>query len=92
MRIDSYLHCIRLTKSRSLAQAIIDQGHLRLNGKRVLKPSEPVHVGSIIALPLRGDVRVLKVVALPARRGPPGEARCAYEEIEPQPTAGGAAA
>ena len=92
MRIDRYLHCIRLTKSRSLAQAIIDQGHLRLDGKRVLKASEPVHVGSIIAFPLRGDVRVLKVVALPARRGPADEAHCAYEEIEPRATAGGAAA
>ena len=92
MRIDRYLHCIRLTKSRSLAQAIIDQGHLRLDGKRVLKPSEPVHVGSIIALPLRGDVRVLKVIALPERRGTAVEARCAYEEIQLRSTAGGAAA
>ena len=81
MRIDSYLHCIRLVKSRSLAQRVIDSGHLRIDGKRVLKPSETVRVGSIIALALRDQVRILKVIALPARRGPPAEARACYSEL-----------
>ncbi len=81
MRIDRYLHCIRLVKSRTLAQALIDTGHVRLDGKRVAKTSEEVRVGSIIALPLRGEVRVLRAVALPPRRGPPAEARACYEEL-----------
>lgn len=81
MRIDRYLHCIRLVKSRSLAQALIDNGHVRIDGKRVLKPSEPVRVGSTIALPLRGEVRVLRVLALPERRGPVAEARACFEEL-----------
>ena len=81
MRIDRYLHCIRLLKSRTLAQAIIEEGHARIDGKRVAKPSEPVRVGSVIALPLHDRVRVLRVVALPEHRGPASEARCAYEEI-----------
>ena len=83
MRIDRYLHCIRLVKSRTLAQAIIGQGRTRLDGHRVVKPSEAVHVGSIIALPLHDHVRVLRVLALPERRGPASEARCAYQEIDP---------
>ena len=29
VRIDRYLHCIRLVKSRTLAQALIDAGHVR---------------------------------------------------------------
>lgn len=82
MRIDRYLHCIRLVKSRTLAQGLIDTGHVRINGKRVAKPSEPVKVGSILALPLRGAVRIIEVLALPDRRGPPAEARCAYREID----------
>ena len=82
MRIDLFLHRIRLVKSRTLAQALIDQGRTRVDGKRVEKPSEPVRVGSVIAVPLRGRVRILRVLALPARRGPPAEARQAYEEIE----------
>ena len=82
MRIDRYLHCIRLTKSRSLAQRLIEDGHVRLDGKRIAKAAEEVRVGSVLALPLRGEVRVLRILALPSRRGPPAEARLAYEEID----------
>ena len=81
MRIDRYLHCIRLVKSRTLAQGVIDTGYVRIDGKRVEKVSEQVRVGSTIALPLRGEVRVLRVLALPQRRGPAGEARACYEEL-----------
>ena len=87
MRIDRYLHCIRLVKSRTLAQAVIEAGHVRIDGRRVDKPSEGVRVGSIVALPLGDRVRVLKVLALPVRRGPASEARACYEELgidEPQ--------
>jgi ribosome-associated heat shock protein Hsp15 len=81
LRIDRYLHCIRLVKSRSLAQGLIDTGHVRIDGKRVAKASETVRVGSIIALPLRDHVRVLRVLALPNRRGPAAEARTCYQEL-----------
>ena len=81
MRIDRYLHCIRLVKSRTLAQALIETGHVRIDGKRVEKPSEPVRIGSVIALPLRDKVRVLRVLALPDRRGPAAEARTCYDDI-----------
>lgn len=82
MRIDRYLHCIRLVKSRTLAQSIIETGYVRIDGRRIEKPSEEVRAGSAVALPLRGRVRVLKVVSLPERRGPAAEARACYQEIE----------
>jgi ribosome-associated heat shock protein Hsp15 len=81
VRIDRFLFFIRLLKSRTLAQAVIDMGNVRIDGKRVEKASEEVRVGSIVALPLRGQVRILRVLALPARRGPAGEARTCYEEL-----------
>lgn len=81
MRIDRYLHCIRLAKSRTLAQSLVEAGHIRIDGKRAIKPSEPVRVGSIVALPLHGEVRILRVLALPHRRGPASEARNCYEEL-----------
>ena len=81
MRIDRYLHCIRLVKSRTLAQALIDTGHIRIDGRRVEKPSDSVRVGSVIALPLHGRTRILKVLAIPSRRGPPVEARTCYQEL-----------
>ena len=81
MRIDRYLHCIRLIKSRTLAQGLIETGHVRIDGKRVLKSAEEVREGQVIALPLRGAIRILRVISLPARRGPAAEARCCYEEV-----------
>lgn len=88
MRIDRFLFFIRLVKSRTLAQAIVDEGHVRIDGRRVEKSSDEVHVGSVVGLPLRGQVRILRVVSLPKRRGPPPEARLCYEELgidEPKP-------
>jgi ribosome-associated heat shock protein Hsp15 len=87
VRLDRYLFFIRLVKSRTLAQALIEQGHVRLDGKRVAKPAEEVRVGSVIALPLHGRVHILRVADLPARRGPAAEARLAYEEIDAAPAA-----
>ena len=81
MRIDRYLHCIRLVKSRTLAQGVIETGHVRIDGRRVEKPSEEVRVGSIVALPLHDRVRILKVLCLPERRGPAPEARLCYQEL-----------
>lgn len=81
MRIDRFLHCIRLVRSRTLAQAIIDEGHVRIDGRRVEKPSEEIRLGSVLALPLHDEVRILKVLALPQRRGPAAEARLCYEEL-----------
>jgi ribosome-associated heat shock protein Hsp15 len=81
VRIDRYLHCIRLVKSRTLAQAVIDTGYVRIDGKRIGKSSEEVHIGSVVALPLHGNVRVLRVLSLPDRRGPATEARACYEEL-----------
>lgn len=81
VRIDRFLHCIRLVKSRTLAQGVIDTGHVRIDGRRVEKASEPVRVGSVVALPLHGRVRILRVLSLPARRGPAAEARACYLEV-----------
>jgi ribosome-associated heat shock protein Hsp15 len=81
MRIDRFLHWIRLVKSRTLAQAIIETGYVRIDGRRIEKPSDDVRVGSVVALPLYGRVRILKVICLPRRRGPAREAQACYEEV-----------
>ena len=81
VRIDRFLFFIRLVKSRTLAQSVIGAGHVRIDGKRVEKPSEAVRTGSIVALPLHGDVHILRVLRLPTRRGPAPEARACYEEL-----------
>ena len=82
MRVDLFLHRIRMVKSRTLAQGLIEVGRVRIDGKQVSKASESVRVGSIIAFPLHDRVRIIRVLTLPERRGPAPEARLHYEEIK----------
>lgn len=81
MRVDRFLFFARLLKSRTLAQGLVETGHVRIDRKRVEKSSEEVRVGSVVALPLHDKIRVLRVLALPGRRGPAAEARACYEEL-----------
>ena len=81
MRIDRFLFFIRLLKSRTQAQGLIDEGYVRIDGRRVEKTSDQIAVGSVIALPLRDRIRIIRVLALPLRRGPAPEARACYEEV-----------
>ena len=81
LRIDRLLWFLRLSKSRAKAQAIVAAGHVRLNGRHVERASACVKAGDVIALPLNDAVRIVRVIALPARRGPPAEARACYEEL-----------
>jgi ribosome-associated heat shock protein Hsp15 len=92
VRIDRFLFFIRLVKSRTIAQHVIDDGHVRIDGRRVEKPSEEVRIGSVVALPLHEQVRILRVYGLPTRRGPASEARACYEELteaNPRPSDAG---
>jgi ribosome-associated heat shock protein Hsp15 len=85
VRLDRFLYFIRLAKSRTLAQALIEDGNVRVDGRRTSKTSEDVREGMVIALPLHGRVRILRVLELPSRRGPASEARSCYEEIGETP-------
>jgi len=90
MRIDKFLFCIRLIKSRTQAQALIEEGRTRIDGRRVEKVSESVRPGSVISFPLRERVRIIRVLSLPTRRGPAPEAQACYEEIPERPGVDGA--
>ncbi|MGF1550710.1 MAG: RNA-binding S4 domain-containing protein [Sphingomonadaceae bacterium] len=62
---------------------------MRVNGRVVARPARQVMPGDILVFALRGRVRVLRILALPDRRGPAGEARACYAEIAPVRGAGG---
>jgi ribosome-associated heat shock protein Hsp15 len=87
LRIDKFLWFARVVKSRSAAQALAEQGRLRLNGRVIDRSHAPVAVGDVLSFAVHGQVRVLRIEALPLRRGPPAEARALYTEM---PEAGGA--
>ena len=82
MRLDRLLWFLRFTKTRGRAQKWIAEGHIRLNGGRVERQDQSVAVGAVLTLPLARHVRVIEILALPARRGPPEEARSCYRELD----------
>ncbi|QGP77914.1 RNA-binding S4 domain-containing protein [Sphingobium sp. CAP-1] len=81
LRIDKYLWFARLAKSRSAAQKLAEDGHIRLNGRRIDRAHAPVRAGDLITFPHGDSVRVVRVQALPVRRGPAPEAQACYEEL-----------
>ncbi|WP_235513615.1 MULTISPECIES: RNA-binding S4 domain-containing protein [unclassified Sphingomonas] len=83
MRLDMFLWYARFAKTRSAAQAIAEKGTLRLDGRRIERAHCPVRVGMVIAFPQGGRVHILRVQALPIRRGPPAEAQALYTLLEP---------
>lgn len=84
MRIDKLLHALRLSRTRGAAQTLAGSGILRLNGERLSRAHRQIAVGDVLTLPSREGARVVEVLCLPKRRGPPGEARACYRELDGQ--------
>ena len=81
LRIDKALWYLRLASTRRAAQAMVAAGHIRLDGRRVERASTALHAGSLLVLPGPPRVRVLRIISLPTRRGPPGEAAACIEDM-----------
>ncbi len=79
MRLDKWLWAARFFKTRSLASAEIDGGHVELNGERA-KPAKTVKVGDEVRVRRDQNTHVVIVRALSERRGPASEAQLLYEE------------
>jgi len=81
MRIDKWLWAARFYKTRSIASAEIDAGHVELNGERA-KPAKPVKAGDELRIRLHQYTFVVHVRGLAERRGPASEAQQLYAETE----------
>jgi ribosome-associated heat shock protein Hsp15 len=93
-RLDKWLWCARLVKTRSLAAKLIEGGKVRVNGERALKVSRHVRLGDVVTGTGAGAGRlfVVRVMAEAERRGPATIARSLYEDLTPEaPPVSGAA-
>lgn len=82
MRIDKLLWFLRFSKSRSAAHDLAATGQIRLNSARVSRAAQDVKVGDVLVIPLGTGVRVIELIALPNRRGPPIEAQGCYRALD----------
>src|SRR5438093_74160 len=81
MRLDKWLWAARFYKTRSLASADVDGGHVDVSGERA-KPSKAIKVGDELRIRVRQVTYVVHVKVLSDHRGPASEAATLYEETE----------
>jgi ribosome-associated heat shock protein Hsp15 len=83
MRLDKFLWFVRLAASRSVAQGIAQSGHVRIDGRVIDRAHAMVRIGNVLSMPLHGRVRIIRIEAIPTRRGPAPEARSCYHDLSP---------
>ena len=83
LRLDKWLWFARFFKSRNLASTLCAAGKVRIGGEAVRKANRQVRPGDVLTFPQGRHIRVIKILALAARRGPASEARLLYEDLKP---------
>ncbi|MFN3863629.1 MAG: RNA-binding S4 domain-containing protein [Erythrobacter sp.] len=82
IRVDRLLVYLRFARTRAAADALIAAHALRRNRKHVLRGAEQARIGDILTIAQPHRVQVIELLALPARRGSPAEARSHYREVD----------
>ena len=83
-RIDKWLWAARMFKTRTLATASCDAGHVQINGETV-KASKKVSAGRTVNVLTLGGPRVLEVIAIGDKRGPVDAALALFIDHTPEP-------
>ena len=83
LRLDLWLWYARFFKARAAATRLVQSGKLRVNSEIVSKAHYKLKPGDVLTFPQGPFVRVVRVLALAARRGPAPEARELYEDLAP---------
>jgi ribosome-associated heat shock protein Hsp15 len=81
-RLDKWLWHARVVKARTSAAALVESGHVRINGVRESAPGHAVKPGDVLTIALDRSVRVLKVIGFSERRGDATAARVLYEDLQ----------
>ncbi|KAB2674248.1 MAG: RNA-binding S4 domain-containing protein [Verrucomicrobia bacterium] len=84
MRLDQWLWCVRLYKSRSIAVEAIRAGHVKI-GDAETKPAREVHPGDVVHARVGDHVRVLKAIGAPRSRVSAREVPGFAEDLTPPP-------
>jgi ribosome-associated heat shock protein Hsp15 len=81
-RLDKWLWHARVVKARASAAALIEAGHVRVNGVREKAPGHSVKIGDVVTIGLDRTVRILKVAGFAERRGDAAAARVLYDDLQ----------
>jgi ribosome-associated heat shock protein Hsp15 len=81
-RLDKWLWHARVVKARTGAAALVEAGHVRINGVREKSPGHSVKAGDVLTVGLDRTVRVLKITGFSERRGDAASARVLYVDLQ----------
>ena len=81
-RFDKWLWHARVVKARTSAAALVEAGHVRINGVRETSPGHAVKAGDVLTIGLDRSVRVLKIRGFSERRGDAPSARVLYDDLQ----------
>jgi ribosome-associated heat shock protein Hsp15 len=81
-RLDKWLWHARVVRARASAAALIEAGHVRVNGVREKAPGHSLKAGDVVTIRLDRTVRVLKVTGFAERRGDATAARVLYDDLQ----------
>ncbi|HZE54042.1 MAG TPA: RNA-binding S4 domain-containing protein [Bradyrhizobium sp.] len=81
-RLDKWLWHARVVKARTSAAALVQAGHVRVNGVREKAPGHNVKTGDVLTIGLDRGVRLLKVIGFAERRGDASAARVLYVDLQ----------
>ena len=82
-RIDRWLWHARVVKTRDLAKALVEGGHVRVDRVHETKAGAAVKIGQVLTVTLPGRVRVLRIIGFVDRRGSAEVAATTYEDLSP---------
>jgi ribosome-associated heat shock protein Hsp15 len=71
-----------VVKARASAAALVEAGHVRINGVREKAPGHSVKAGDVVTIGLDRTVRILRVVGFAERRGDAAAARVLYDDLQ----------
>jgi ribosome-associated heat shock protein Hsp15 len=78
-----------MVRTRSAAAALVEAGHVRVNGHRVLAPSHILRADDVVTLALDRSVKVMRVIGFVERRGSSQGARSLYAVVTRAAASGG---
>ncbi|MEQ1618136.1 MAG: S4 domain-containing protein [Terricaulis sp.] len=85
-RVDIWLWRARLAKTRTAASQLVAAGNVRLmrgnQNRRLEKAATEIEIGDSLVFAALSELKAVRILALPARRGPPGEASTLYRELD----------
>lgn len=81
-RLDKWLWFARFARTRPAAVRLVEDGHVRIESRRVENPAQGLKLGDVLTLALPHATVVVRLLALGVRRESYEHARQLYEPLD----------